>query len=180
MRIKILNGNPNDGNVIFDDYMKDLSDLLTSRDHTVSILNLREIDIKYCIGCFVKTPGECVIKDGSIDVRREYINADFVLFTSPVIMGFTSALLKKTQDRLLPLMHPYFKPFQKQMHHISRYDKYPLTGPLIEKGKDTDEEDLKIISDIYRRDAVNLNSKLCFIKMITDPVEETANEFTGI
>ena len=52
MRIKILNGNPNDINVIFDDYLKELSDLLTSRDHTVSILNFREIDIKYCIGCF--------------------------------------------------------------------------------------------------------------------------------
>lgn len=183
MKITILNGNPNADDVTFDDYLKELSDLLESSNNTVIILKLREIDVRYCIGCFgcfVKTPGECVTRDGSRDICREYINSDLVLFASPVIMGFTSALLKKTQDRLLPLIHPYFELFQNQMHHIPRYDKYPLTGLLLEKGKDTDEEDVKIVSDIYRRDAINLNTSLCFTKLTTDSVEEIANEINRI
>jgi len=183
MKITILNGNPNADNVIFDDYLKALSDLLESSDHTALIITLREIDLRYCTGCFdcfVKTPGECVIKDGSDDICREYIHSDFVLFASPLIMGFTSALLKKAHDRLLPLLHPYFEVFENQIHHIPRYDTYPLTGLLLEKGKDTDEEDVTIVSDIYSRDAINLNAALCFTKLTTDSVEELANEINRI
>ena len=64
MKITILNGNPNADNVIFDDYLKALSDLLESSDHTALIITLREIDLRYCTGCFdcfVKTPGECAM-----------------------------------------------------------------------------------------------------------------------
>jgi len=51
MKITILNGNPNADNVKFDNYLKELSDLLESSNHTVTILKLREMDIRYCLGC---------------------------------------------------------------------------------------------------------------------------------
>jgi len=183
MKITILNGNPNADNVKFDNYLKNLSDLLESSQHTVTILQLREIDIRYCIGCWgcwVKTPGECIVKDGSRDICRECINSDFMLFASPVIMGFTSALLKKAQDKLIPLIHPYFEIVQNEVHHLSRYDKYPLMGLLLEKGKDADEEDIKIISDIYRRDAISFKTSFCFTRLTDDAVEEVANEINRI
>ena len=183
MEITILNGNPNADNVKFDNYLKELSELLESSKHAVTILKLREMDIRYCIGCFgcwVKTPGECIVADGSHDICREYINSDFVLFASPVIMGFTSALLKKAHDKLLPLLLPYSELVQNEVHHVSRYEKYPVMGLLLGKSKDTDEEDIKIVSDIYRRDAINLKTSFCFTKLISNPVEEVANEINGI
>jgi multimeric flavodoxin WrbA len=183
MKITILNGNPDVNNAKFDTYLKNLSDLLESSKHTVTILKLREKDIKYCTGCFgcwVKTPGECVVPDDTRDIRREYIHSDFVLFASPVIMGFTSALLKKAHDKLIPLIHPYFELVQNEVHHLSRYDKYPLMGLLLEKGTDTDEEDFRIISDIYRRDAINFKTSFCFATLTSDPVEEVANEINRI
>jgi hypothetical protein len=183
MKITILNGNPIADNARFDNYLKNLSDLLESNRHTVTVLKLREMDIKYCTGCFgcwVKTPGECVVPDDMRDVRREYIHSDLVLFASPVIMGFTSALLKKAHDRFLPLIHPYFELVRNEMWHLARYDKYPLWGLLLEKGKDTDEEDIKIISDIYRQEAINLKSSFCFARLTDDSVEEVANEINRI
>lgn len=183
MKITILNGNPNADNVKFDNYLKNLSDLLESSQHTVTILKLREIDVRYCIGCWgcwVKTPGECIVKDGSRDICREYINSNFVLFASPVIMGFTTALLKKARDKLIPLLHPYFEIAQNEVHHLSRYDKYPLIGLLLEKGEDTDEEDVKIISDISRRGAINFKTSFRFTKLTDDAVEEVANEINRI
>jgi len=183
MKITILNGNPNADNVKFDNYLKALSDLLETSKHTVTIFKLREIGIRYCTGCWdcwVRTPGECIVKDGSRDICREYINSDFVLFASPVIMGFTTALLKKAHEKLLPLIHPYFEIVQDEVHHLSRYDKYPVMGLLLEKGKDTDEEDVKIISDIYRRDAINFKTSFCFTKLTSEPVEEAANEISRI
>jgi len=183
MRITILNGNPNTDNVGFDNYLKNLSHLLESSKHTVTILKLREMDIRYCIGCFgcwLKTPGECIVKDGSHDICREYINSELVLFASPIIMGFTSALLKKAHDKLIPLILPYFEIVHNEFHHLSRYEKYPLMGLLLGKDKDTDEEDIKIISDIYWRDAINFKTSFCFTKLTDDSVEEVANEINRI
>ncbi len=184
MRVTVLNGNPDANNVIFDDYLKNLSDLLESNNHTVTVSRLRELDVRYCVGCFgcwVKTPGECSnAADDTRDIRREYINSDFVLFASPIIMGFTSALLKKTHDRLLPLLLPYFEVDQWEIRHVARYDKYPQIGILLEKGRDTDQEDIEIISDIYKRDAINFKTSFCFTKFTSDPVEEVADEINRI
>jgi len=183
MKITILNGNPNTDNVKFDNYLKGLSGLLESNEHTVTVLQLREIDVRYCIGCFdcwVKTPGECKVADGSRHMCREYINSDLVLFASPITMGFTSALLKKAHEKLLPLLLPYLELVQNECHHVSRYQKYPLMGLLLEKSKGTDEEDVKIITDIYKRDAINFKTSFCFTKLTDDPVEEVANEINRI
>ncbi|MEE8373038.1 MAG: NAD(P)H-dependent oxidoreductase [Dehalococcoidia bacterium] len=183
MKITILNGNPNADNTEFDDYLKRLTGLLESAQHRVTVFQLRDMDVKYCTGCFdcwVKTPGQCKVTDDSHDICREYISSDFALFASPVIMGFTSALLKKANDKLVPLL-PYHMEFvDNELHHVARYDNYPLTGLLLQKSDDTDEEDIRIISDIYRRDAINLKASLRLTRSTNDPVEEVANEINSV
>ena len=132
-------------------------------------------------GYWDKTPGEYSnAADDTRDVRREYINSDFILFASPIIMGFTCTLLKKANDKLLPLLLPYIEIVQNECHHLSRYDKYPKTGLLLEEEKDTNDDDIKIISDIYMRNAINLKSALCFTKLINDSVDEVVNEINNI
>ncbi len=183
MKITMLNGNPDAGNAAFDGYFKNLSDVLASDGHTVTVFALREMDIKYCTGCWgcwVKTPGECTVADESRDVCRAAINSDFVLWASPVIMGFYSALLKKVTDKFIPLVHPYAVFDQGEAHHLARYDKYPLFGLLLEKSAETDDEDIKIISDIHRRTALNIKTTLSFTKLTLDPVEEVAREINRL
>ena len=183
MKITVLNGNPDADNAAFNDYLKRLSDALASDGHAVTVFELRGMDIKYCIGCFgcwVKTPGECIVPDESRDVRRAAIHSDLVLWASPVIMGFYSALLKKVTDKFLPLLHPYTVVDQGEAHHLARYDKYPLVGLLLEKGADTDDEDIKIISDIHRRTALNFKSRLSFAKLTQAPIEEVAREVNSL
>jgi len=149
----------------------------------VTVLDLRDMDIRYCVGCFscwLKTPGECVAEDSSSAVCRAFIASDFVLFASPVIMGFTSALLKQAHDKLIPTLLPYIGVYRDECHHVPRYEKYPRFGLLLEKGKDTDDEDVGIIADIYRQDAYNFHSTLCLAKLTSDPVDEVANEINGL
>ncbi len=181
MRVTILNGNPDAGNAAFDNYLKRLSDELTSDSHTVTIFELREMDIKYCVGClgcWVKTPGQCVTADEARDVCRAYINSDFVLWASPVIMGFYSALLKKVTDKFIALVCPYATFVQGESHHMARYDSYPLTGLLLEKSADTDDEDISIISDTHTRTALNFKSTSSFTKLTLVPVEQVARAIT--
>jgi hypothetical protein len=183
MKITILNGDPQAGHTEFNGYLKDLAGLLERQGHVVVRLDLQGMRIEPCIGCWgcwVKTPGRCVVADDSDNIRSEFINSDLVLFASPVIMGFTSALLKKAHDKLIPLLHPYFELVQEEVRHIGRYDRYPRTGLLLAKDRDTDDEDIGIISEIYRRNALNLKTSLCFSACTDRPPEEIAHEIDGI
>jgi multimeric flavodoxin WrbA len=184
MKVTILNGNPDSQNLYFDQFLQDLMETLKVDGHHAQILPLREMDIKQCLGCWgcwVKTPGECVIADDSPTVCREFIRSDFVLFASPIIMGFTSALLKRVHDRLTPLIHPYIMVYQDELHHVSRYKKYPLMGVLLQRDKDTDSEDLRIIADIYARNAINFKTEFLFTKVVNDTsVAEVAHAIDSI
>ncbi len=177
MKVTILNGNPDAANGAFDGYLKRLSDELTKDGHAVTVFELREMDIKYCIGCldcWVKTPGLCVSADEARDVCRAYINSDFVLWASPVVMGFYSALLKKVTDKFIALVCPYATLVEGESHHMARYDSYPLTGLLLEKSAGTDDEDISIISDTHRRTALNFKSTSSFTKLTLASVDEVA------
>lgn len=184
MKITILNGNPNGMNKDFDQFLAKLSVFLEKEHHAVTNLELRSMDIKYCRGCWgcwVKTPGKCVFSDDSYTVCDETINADLVLFASPLIMGFASAVLKKTMDKLIPLAHPYIELVEKECHHRKRYDKYPLLGLVLERGGGhTDDEDIEITTDIFRRFALNFRSSLALVTFTDIPVQEVTDEINAI
>jgi hypothetical protein len=93
---------------------------------------------------------------------RAVINADFVLWAAPLKMGFPSELLKRANDKHLPLIHPYMEVDQGEAHHLKRYPRYPRLGLLLEKETDTDARDLQIITDIHCRTALNFKTRLEF------------------
>ena len=181
MKVTILNGNLDGGNDGFDGYLSGLNDELVAGGHEVTIFELREMDLKYCTGCFgcwIKTPGECVVADDTPEVLRAAITSDFVLWASPIVMGFYSALLRQVTDKYIPLLHPYSVFVEGETHHAPRYEDYPLIGLLLEKGDDADDEDIKIISDIHRRTALNFKSPLSFTRLTSDPVADVARDIT--
>jgi hypothetical protein len=183
MKITILDGNPHASKTTFDGYLISLTEELTSNGHDVTNFELRDMDLSYCIGClkcWVQTPGMCNTEDEGRDVCRAYINSDFVLWASPVIMGFYSALLKKVTDKFVCLVHPHGEFIEGEVHHLPRYDHYPLAGLLLEKGSDSDDEDIQIISDIHSRTMLNFKSELAFTKLSHDPVEEVADAINRI
>jgi multimeric flavodoxin WrbA len=163
MKITILNGNPQP--TAFDEYLSQLTAALEAQGHAVTRLDLREMTLRYCVGCWgcwVKTPGECVNRDASLDMDRAVINSDFVLWASPLKMGFPTELLKRALDKHLPLIHPYIVADQGEAHHLKRYDRYPRVGLLLEKGADSDARDLQIVTDIQCRTALNFKTRLEF------------------
>jgi multimeric flavodoxin WrbA len=178
MDIALFNGTPKGYAGRLNEYVDELGDSLKGRGHTVSELRLRDLDLRYCtgcFGCFVKTPGRCLIRDDAEAVCRTYVQSDLVIMVSPVVMGFTSALLKRAQDRIIPLVLPYLEIFDGEMHHPSRYGKLPLMALLLEKGAGSDDEDLDIIRAIFGRIALNAHSKLAFTRFADRPAEEVCH-----
>lgn len=183
MDIVVLNGNPNEENHTFDTYLGQLDTKLRSSGHSVTNFTLRDMDIHYCIGCldcWIKTPGMCVTEDQGREICKAYINADFVLWASPMIMGFYSALLKKVTDKFVCLVHPHGEFVDGEVHHLSRYEKYPLNSLLLEKNSDTDDEDIEITSEIHSRTTLNFKSSTVFTKTTSVPVEEVADAIMRI
>jgi hypothetical protein len=169
MKITIINGENKSSTGSFTRYMAEVTAHL-QKVNSVDLFSLAEMHIKYCRGCWTcwwKTPGICAIKDDAPEIFKSAINSDLLVFSSPVTAGFTSSVLKKITDRLIVLLHPYIMIREKECHHRKRYDRYPDIGLIVEKDNITDEEDIRIIADIYDRIAVNFHSKMRFL-MIKD------------
>ncbi|MDA3900014.1 MAG: flavodoxin family protein [Spirochaetes bacterium] len=174
MQITILNGNSNPKDTSFEQYISQVTSQLES-DHDITNIKLRKLKIKLCTGCFgcwVNTPGKCIFNDDTDMIRESYMRSDLVIFASPVIMGFTSALLKSAQDKLLPLLHPNFTLLKNEIHHKYRYKTYPLVGLIVSKEPKMQDNDISIITDIYNRIAINLNTSLSFSITTQSPVKE--------
>jgi multimeric flavodoxin WrbA len=165
MKVTILNGNDHASNVDFDQYINQLEDELNSHGHQVKHLLLRDMKINYCIGCFdcwLKTPGECVHHDDGRLVPPAILECDFLLWASPLRLGYPSAILKRTMDRSIPILLPHFDIVNDEAHHAARYPHYPLAGLLIAPEADTDTEDRKLVENMFSRTALNMKSRLTF------------------
>ena len=133
MKIVILDGALENTPKNWSEYLSGLTAALKGNDHQVNHFLLKDQDIHHCTGCFkcwVQTPGMCVFDDDSREINRAVINSDFVLFASPLVMGFSTSVLKKKMDRMIPLVHPYLDIVEGEIHHLPRYDRYPLFGLL--------------------------------------------------
>lgn len=69
----------------------------------VEIINLREHNIGYCIGCYAchKT-GKCFQKDKMNEIGEKLEKADVIVFATPVYFYSMSGQLKVFIDRLVP------------------------------------------------------------------------------
>ncbi|MCU0611629.1 MAG: NAD(P)H-dependent oxidoreductase [Candidatus Eisenbacteria bacterium] len=183
MRITILNGNPDPSHRAFDEYVGHLGVAWQNRGHEVRVLGLRDINLASCVGCFdcwLKTPGRCIARDSHPDLIRAYLDAHLVVAASPLCMGFTSAVLKKATDKLIPVLLPYIDGSSGECRHYLRYGRAPALGVLFEPETDTDAEDVEIVATLWRRFTRNANTRLSFVRSTSDPIEEVTREVDSL
>ena len=160
MKALVLNGSETEKSAIntVSDY---LVDFLRINDHEVDVLDLRNEKIASCLGCFgcwLKTPGKCVINDAGRDLPRKVVQSDLVFLLTPVTFGMYSHELKKAMDRFpCPLLLPFFANINGEIHHAKRYEKYPtlvavglLPGP--------DEESESTFTTLVGKNGINLHT----------------------
>ena len=179
MQITIVNGNPNGQNKVFDEYLAEYQNKLCAAGHIVKTFLIREMELGFCGGCFNcwhTTPGICRLEDDINQIHRAVINANLVVWASPLIKGYFSSLLKKVQERMIPLLLPYVEIVYGEIHHCKRYGHYPAYGVIVEKESDTEVEELQIIHKIQERYALNFRSKLNFFMSTEKPVSEAVDE----
>ncbi len=182
MKIAILNGNPGGTAAGFEAYLAAFKGALEDSRHEVALINLRDLDLKHCIGCWdcwVKTPGECVSRDDGPAMRRAVLGADLVVHASPLILGYPSSLTKKAMDKSIPIIHPYMAIVNGEFHHRARYERYPKLGLLVAREEGAGQADLAILTDQFCRTALNMKTELLFSADTGVPPAELAAQITA-
>ena len=180
-KISILNGFPDGTHSDFEKLLA--AELEKHSDNlSVEIFTLRDMKIGFCTGCWdcwVKTPGLCAIKDDMSKILKSVAASDRVIFLSPVSMDFVTSQIKKTCDRMIPLVHPYTEVYHGEFHHINRYESYPELG-LIIVDPDKDTARFEVIRDIFGRLSLNLKTTLPLSMMIYGTDQEVSNAVSSL
>lgn len=114
-----------------------------------------------CFGCWIKTPGLCVITgDPANDIAREEMNCDAVVLLSKVTFGGFSPDVKAFLDRSIPNISPLFEIYGGKMHHVMRYEKFPC-WIAVGYGESTREE-TEIFHELVERNALNMRPQKHF------------------
>ena len=152
---------------------------LTAAQWTSIHYKLNEMAIAPCLGCFgcwVQTPGVCVIDDVGREVAKAIVRSDLVVYLTPILFGGYSHELKKALDRSIPIISPMFKRVHGEVHHKKRYDSYPDVLALGWRDKIT-EEDEALFHSVVQRNGINMHaSKVRFDIFKTSESDETLKQ----
>ena len=108
-----------------------------------------------CFGCWVKTPGRCVIHDGYENTGILMGQCSELIFISRCCYGSVSPFVKAVQDRAISYIHPDFTMRKGEMHHKRRYTNrialsaYFYGEAITEAEKRTAREILEANADNY-------------------------------
>lgn len=111
MKILILNGSPKLKksntmqltNAFVDGIAKE-------NDTEVEILDIYQLDIKPCTGCFgcwKSTPGKCIIKDDMESIIEKILKSDTIIWSFPLYYFGLPSQMKALMDRQLPMSLPF-------------------------------------------------------------------------
>jgi multimeric flavodoxin WrbA len=134
---------------------------LAGRGAPAAVFDLTSMEIKPCRGCFecwTTTPGECHQHDAMETVLRRLAHADLIVWITPVAFGGYGYHLKKALDRSIPILLPFFKRYDGEIHHPLRYNTVPrLAAVGILPRPDPDTE--SIFHRLVGRNARNMHAQ---------------------
>jgi multimeric flavodoxin WrbA len=129
-----------------------------NRGWQLTAFDLNAMTIKPCLGCFacwMKHPGICAIRDDQEAVLKAMAASEIQIWTTAVTFGGYSSILKKSLDRAIPNILPFFIKIQGEIHHPQRYEKRRAFLGLGTLPKPEAESE-RIFHRLVRRNALNL------------------------
>jgi len=130
-----------------------------------------------CFGCWIKTPGECIINDLGNDIAKSCLKSDIAVIITPINFGSYSSTIKLAVDRFIPLISPFFQKIDGEIHHKQRYGKMPVFIFIGMQKKENITEKETFIK-LASRNAINLFQNQHKI-LIFDP-SNTENEIINL
>jgi len=127
----------------------------------LKVLTLGDQPITPCIGCWncwLKTPGNCVMKDPMAESYFDYMNSDAVILLMDTAQGFIDHQAKAFLDRTIPHYLPYIEIVDGECHHFARYQNYPDMVFYFDT-RDLTKQEEQVVEDYLYRTAYHFQSK---------------------
>ncbi len=110
-----------------------------------------------CFGCWTKTPGVCVIKDGYQNIGELLSKCDELIIISKCTYGSYSPFILNVLNRSISYMLPYFVTKNGETHHRNRYDnQFALSVHFY--GDDITEAEMGTARNLVAANSMNLYS----------------------
>ena len=138
-------------------------------------VDLSRLTIHNCVGCFgcwVKTPGRCVIRDDAVGVYPLIAASSRVIYVSRLYCGSYDTVMKTMLERAIPIQQAFLRLYQGETHHVQRRVADKQAVIVAYGARDREEEE--IFRHLVERNAKNM----CFQSWKIRFVEEQALEQT--
>ncbi len=159
MKALIISDTEFDGN-IYKRLRRTVGEKLKGRGLDVEDILISRGSLAFCMGCFgcwIKSPGECVIGDDISRINRAVIGSDAAVYLCPIVFGQYSANIKSAIDRWLPNMLPFFLTRKDgSTMHPPRYESYPKQI-MIGYGASS-SDDAQLFTDIIKKHRSNVEA----------------------
>lgn len=126
-KVLVLNGSPRamKGNtqILVDQFIAGYR--LANDKVAVKQVALTQANIKACQGCFgcwTGSPGKCVLKDDMTYLFQDYLEADLIVWATPLYHYGMTSIMKKFVERTLPLSQPKIEKIADNYTHPERFD----------------------------------------------------------
>ena len=120
-------------------------------------VDLSKKKISHCIGCFgcwVKTPGRCVIRDNATDVYPLIAKSEKILYVSRICYGSYDTVMKTMLERAIPIQQAFIRLHNGETHHVQRR-VVPKDAVILAYGSRSQEE-RELFERLVARNANNM------------------------
>ena len=158
--------------IIHDLESKDFEKLFPNSSEGVKIISNDGV-IHHCIGCFgcwIKTPGACVIRDNYGDMGEYLSKSTQVIIVSKCCYGGFRPFVKNVLDRCISYVHPYFEIRNGEMHHKRRY-KNNIDMKVWFYGENITEKEKQTAYKLVEANGINLFCNLMEVKFSDNIME---------
>ncbi len=121
-----------------------------------------------CFGCWIKTPGRCVLDDGYENLGELLSHCEQLTVLSQCVYGGFSPFVKNVFDRSISYVQPGFVLKNKQMHHRRRYDNVIRLRALFYGQNLTNQERATAVDLVYAN-ALNFDAHVAEISFRDRP-----------
>jgi len=162
MKITVFNGSPRaeEGNT--DVMVQAFLEGARGAGAETEVIYLAHKKIHPCTGCYtcwLRTPGQCAIRDDMAELLPKVRDCDLVVFATPVYVDNVTGIMKNFMDRLIPDADPYFaKDSNGECRHKIN-GKTPKMMVISNCGF-PEQSHFQVLKLLFRRIVRNMNTEL--------------------
>ena len=150
-------------------------DIDVSGRSNIAYVDLSQRSISNCVGCFgcwVKTPGKCVIRDDATKIYPLIAQSENVLYVSRVKYGSFDTPMKTILERAIPIQKAFIRLHHGETHHVQR-DVKEKNATIIAYGEIAREE-RELFERLVARNAHNMQFRTWRVLFVSDSERDAA------